>query len=81
MRTRVWREAMRVGAIVCKKGDGTLYFLCEFSYEVAGIPRPSQGETLIFRLDEDVNSPWEMFKKAREEANRRGIGKVVNLPD
>ena len=67
---------MRVGAIVCKVG-GTYYF----TMEVGNVPSASPGQQLVFSMDENVSSPQELFRKAREEADRRKIGKIVNLPD
>ena len=66
---------MRVGLIVYQCGE-TYY--C--THQVGEIPAVSPSTTLIFSMDEDVSTPRELFPKAREEADLRGIGKVVNLP-
>lgn len=66
---------MKVGLIV-ERHHGTYY--C--SSEVGRIPKGSPGAEIVFVLDENVGSPQELFQKARDEANRRGIGEVVNLP-
>jgi hypothetical protein len=49
--------------------------------QLGKVPCVSLDQQLIFSMNETVRSPEELFRKAREEANRRGIGKIVNLPD
>jgi len=67
---------MKVGLLVYTRLE-THY--CTF--EVGKVPALPEGTQRVFSLLKDVNTAPELLKEAREEANRLGIGKVVNLPD
>ena len=55
----------------------TYYCTCQ----TGKVPYVQPPATPVFTLFESVSSAQELYRKAREEANRRSIGKVVNLPD
>jgi hypothetical protein len=66
-----------IGGVVYKKGDEHF-----FTFQVGKVPKAPPGTDHVFSIkDEFAANPDEFFPKVRKEADRRGIGNVMNLPE
>jgi len=66
-----------IGGVVYKSRE--MHF---FTFQVGKVPKAPPGTEHVFSMeDEFTESPDEFFPKVRKEADRRGIGNVMNLPE